>query len=482
MNQNPKASSMSVVRELKRATFALDRSAYVDVLTTIKDGVSNLESLISSNITLEPERRVRSRLRLLSIIRDVSLSLYRATRSSFTQCTCSHDIGLRLSTYPGHITPGDDDETVTQRLELFAALSHESEVSVTKKQLWEEVTVLVVPSPTPAPLPPPTPEESPRTSPKDRRLRSVRFSSLQPSSSSWFRSSTSSTETTVLAATQIASAPPLSSTSTFVSEEVADLCKSFKFFKTQTGGGHPTKCYGRVFDNLSPMRKCFAVYPRSPPTDQDSGKMVSLRDVLRPNSKLQPLSYRDRLQLAVFVASSVLQLYSTPWLPDLLTSSNVFFLFREGFTLSPDSEQAFVIASSGPLTPSKQQSIPTATNINTTTLPVKIRNPTLLALGVLLIEIMCGQTIDAMRTPEDSQGVFAIDTTNTTADTVLSDYMVARRLLPQVHEASSNYGSAVSRCINGDFPRQRLDLEDEGFRQEVYSGVVSLLEEDLSHT
>lgn len=474
---------MSIVWELKRATFALDRSAYLDLLTTIRDGVSNLESLISSNITLEPERRVRSRLRLLSIIRHVSLGLYRATRSSFTQCTCRHDVGLRLSTYSAYITPGDDDETVTQRLELYAALSHEIEASgrsrpVTKKQLWDEVTVQVVPLPSqlPSPLPPPTPEESPGSPSRNRRLRSVRFSSFQ--SQPWFRSSTSSTENSMLSTTQMSSTPTLSSASTYVSEEVADLCQILKTSKTLMGRGYPTECYGRVFDKLSSTQRCFAVYPQSPPTGRDNSKMVSLRDVLSPKSEIQPLSYRDRLQLAVFVASSVLQLYSTPWLPEILTSTNVFFLIREGF---PDSEHAFVIASSGHPSPGQQPQA-TATGSNTTALPVKIRNPMLFALGILLIEIICGQTIDAMRTPEDSQGVFTINTTTANSNTVLSDYMVARRLLSQVYEASSNYGSAVRRCINGDFPRQKLDLDDEDFRQEVYSGVVSLLEEDLGHT
>lgn len=178
----------------------------------------------------------------------------------------------------------------------------------------------------------------------------------------------------------------------------------------------------------------------------------------------------------------MLQLYSTPWLPDLLTSRNVFFLAREDFATPLDSEHAFLIASSGPLPFPGPHTKSTSTKNNTTALPVKIRNPALLALGILLIEIICGQTIDSMRTPEDSQGSFTIDTTNPGTNTLLSDYMVARRLLSQVYEASSNYGSAVRRCINGDFPRQKLDLDDEDFRQEVYSGVVSLLEEDLGHT
>jgi hypothetical protein len=98
------------------------------------------------------------------------------------------------------------------------------------------------------------------------------------------------------------------------------------------------------------------------------------------------------------------------------------------------------------------------------------QNATLLALGVLLVELLQGRTIDELRIPEE---VLSADMRP------VSDYMTAKRLLSDISQTSSNYGSAVRRCIDGEFTRQSLDLSDEDFRHEVYSGVVALLEEDL---
>jgi hypothetical protein len=80
-----------------------------------------------------------------------------------------------------------------------------------------------------------------------------------------------------------------------------------------------------------------------------------------------------------------------------------------------------------------------------------IRNPTLLTLGILLIEIVRGQTIEALRTPQEKAAH------GSSPAGLLSDYMTARRLLADVYQASSNYASAVRRCIDGEFLRQKLD-------------------------
>src|SRR4051794_25185924 len=63
-----------------------------------------------------------------------------------------------------------------------------------------------------------------------------------------------------------------------------------------------------------------------------------------------------------------------------------------------------------------------------------------------------GQTIEAIRTPAEKASHRSSPTG------LLSDYMTARRLLVDVSQVSSNYGSAVRRCIDGEFPRQKLDL------------------------
>lgn len=107
-----------------------------------------------------------------------------------------------------------------------------------------------------------------------------------------------------------------------------------------------------------------------------------------------------------------------------------------------------------------------------------IRNPILLALGALLIELQKNRTLDSMRLPDECFTAGQKETQN-----LLSDYMTAKRLLNEVYQSSSNYGSAVRRCLDCEFGTGRgngtLDLEDEEFRQEVYGGVIALLEEDL---
>ncbi|KAK0726071.1 hypothetical protein B0H67DRAFT_642402 [Lasiosphaeris hirsuta] len=113
----------SIVRELKRDTIILNRSAYADLLSTIRDGLPNLESLTATNIELEPERRLRSRIRVLSILRDIPINIYQAIRSSFTCCACKHEIGLRMSTCS--VIPGDAEGNVLRDLRLHIALSYE---------------------------------------------------------------------------------------------------------------------------------------------------------------------------------------------------------------------------------------------------------------------------------------------------------------------------------------------------------------------
>ncbi|QPC62723.1 hypothetical protein HYE67_004954 [Fusarium culmorum] len=98
-------------KELKRVAFALSRSAYSEHLTTIRDGITNLESLATMNIELEPKRRVRSRVKLLNVLRTVVASICRAVESNL-KCSREHSVSMRLSGgvgQPGYI---EEDEII----------------------------------------------------------------------------------------------------------------------------------------------------------------------------------------------------------------------------------------------------------------------------------------------------------------------------------------------------------------------------------
>ena len=56
----------------------------------------------------------------------------------------------------------------------------------------------------------------------------------------------------------------------------------------------------------------------------------------------------------------------------------------------------------------------------------------------------------------------------------------AQRLADEICQASSNYGSAVRRCLDVGFKAQACAVEDKNFQHNFYSGIVALLEEDLN--
>ncbi|QVM06015.1 hypothetical protein D8B26_000725 [Coccidioides posadasii str. Silveira] len=175
------------------------------------------------------------------------------------------------------------------------------------------------------------------------------------------------------------------------------------------------------------------------------------------------LSRADRLQLAVTLASSILQLYQTPWLEDVWQKDEILFIQR---TDGPVYGQPFITRHLSSAV-SKQ----TKPKLEPHTHPV-IRNPVLFALGVLLIELCLSKPLEQLRLPEemDKDG----------HPNPLSNWMTANRLVDEIYmKGGSRYGDAVRHCIRCDFDRRDANLEREDFQQAGYDKIVSLLEKDL---
>jgi len=104
------------------------------------------------------------------------------------------------------------------------------------------------------------------------------------------------------------------------------------------------------------------------------------------------------------------------------------------------------------------------------------RVASLTALGIILIELIFGRTIDHLRSALNNRpvSVFAEHTA-----TGLSDYEVAMRLMDEVNtRVGSNYCSAVKRCINSDY---QVDMSlGGGSRHNVLISVLTLLEQDFN--
>lgn len=176
-----------------------------------------------------------------------------------------------------------------------------------------------------------------------------------------------------------------------------------------------------------------------------------------------PLARGERLGLALTVASSVLQLYDTPWLHQYWSKRDILVdMTRKQEIL----ERAFISELFPP---------PTTSDIPGYNLSYPFRNLTLFCLGVVLIEITLGRTLESMRTEDDPLNE------NGEPD-MLTHLSIARRLLETgtiLTEAGIRYGDVVYRCIWSEFGVLNTSLDNADFRHAVYDGVIAPLEEDL---
>ena len=201
---------------------------------------------------------------------------------------------------------------------------------------------------------------------------------------------------------------------------------------------------------------------------------VTLHDILkRPSSRssnhgvstpqmdvsaIPHLSKKHRLQLAVTLASTALQLQTTPWLESKWSKEDI--LFHNGLPEHPYISKTFekdANAMEAPDHPKKDFSSP-------------IRNESMFNLGVILLELSFGKSLDQLKIEEDPD--------------IYTEYAIARRLVDTLaDEESPGYANAAWACIYCDFGSKvkSPSLDNEAFRQAVYDDVVVPLEEEWKH-
>lgn len=188
----------------------------------------------------------------------------------------------------------------------------------------------------------------------------------------------------------------------------------------------------------------------------------------------QKLSDKDRLKIALTLASTVLQLYDSPWIDSVWSGQDVQFL-------SSQNADCYEVPLIGPFVSTSfrgstsasdlSQLAPTSSSLVDNLIPSKV----LFALAVMLIELCLGKTLVEMR--QLSPG----EETGSRKTTLLDDYETAHEQLNSVYQKSgSNYGDVVQRCLKCEFtitPKQK-ELGFEKFRHLVHEGVVAPLEEN----
>lgn len=177
--------------------------------------------------------------------------------------------------------------------------------------------------------------------------------------------------------------------------------------------------------------------------------------------------WRDRLEIAVRLASSVLQLHRTSWLRDCWSSGDVFFHHEEENGLNTPGPRY-----RGPYLYWKMSSVDATSGDSASNILLRkhlVHNEALFALGSTLVELSFGKTLSELQSPEDIDNSIDITRLNT-----------ARRLLNSVYdESGGNYGDAVRRCLDCPFDLRDKSFDNDDFQAAVFETIVTPLAKDL---
>lgn len=179
------------------------------------------------------------------------------------------------------------------------------------------------------------------------------------------------------------------------------------------------------------------------------------------------LPRKKRLEIAVILANSMLQLHTGPWLCDRWGKRDIYFLqSHDGFI---HTDYPFLVSNfTSDLKVSGTESDQTRLERSSGSC-----NSSLLSLGILILELWFNQTIESQTFRSKFQGPDGNDNEYT-------DFNTAQKWQEQaMEEAGLDLHNSTRRCIYCAFGAVSQDLEDEELRRAVYSEVVQPLEKLL---
>lgn len=456
----------------KRVKFSIFRRGYDEALTKIRENNTLLERLINQDKELLPERKRRKRSGpRFNEIRGHAANLYRGLARSWTcDCGVSHCTSLRLDARLPGIWASDQGSLAKASEETLVGFKvifwFETEIASNKNFPWlrQEAEIRVLKH-----------ERSIKQlgvcSPiGDAEANAVRQSlGLPPSAkgsstiSSKLKKAVKFTETPSRAVLAAPSSLPEGD----LPVQIENLCVAMgETSVTVTCAEH---CLGYI-DQEDRYRLELYLTCQDQAAHHESTKSLGILLAEQNHGSAPPiaaagnlpLARGERLGLALTVASSVLQLYDTPWLRQYWSKRDIFVdmthktgIFERAFisTTFPSSTSEFPVGN---------DSFP-------------CRNLTLFCLGIVLIEITLCRTLESMRTDEDPLNAKG-------EPDMMTDLSIARRALKMgtvSREAGIRYEEVVYRCIWCEFGVLETSLDNDDFRRAVYDGVVAPLEEDM---
>lgn len=251
------------------------------------------------------------------------------------------------------------------------------------------------------------------------------------------------------------------------------LCEAIRDTSTQLQVGYFLHTSQGHLANISATKVTTAA--QNPPTVLHLKNLLSLEhNIANQPSRLKKLSQKQRLSIAVALASSVLQFYESPWLQDMWGEQDVHFFFygvdkhMRPVISNPCLSRSFRRQPDDPMILAANQ------DPENRLLNAQIVNKTLFALGIVLMELCLNKSLDQLSEASDVQTKGHLS--------VVDAYQIAMDNVDDVFdEGGGEYGRVVQRCLRCEFGIQdnlkRLDFDR--FRALVYEGVIAPLEQDL---
>ena len=470
-------------RAYQRGKFSLSKCNYDDLMSRLKDNNTRLSELTQQNIGLEPSRKRRRQSSKLNSIRNYARGVYKALQSSFgCGCCQNHSIILGFSTQTNekHISGTVSDLGNIEFRVIISCSVDRADQAKTSALIWQETRI--------------KPEEE-HIKPLNTRTNHKQYSSLKSpephlistvSSETTLRPTASSKQTRkrVQFLAESSSVAALAYLRSFTSQTatLSESMESITIKETPILAPWKDKallenmcqaiasapklktpdCLGYIHDGSTR----FLVYPLSR-CDEAEGAWttISLNQILCKTISSAPrLTPADKVQLSAIVASAVVRLHPSPWLKPALSSKEILFYPH-------NSQRLHQRACVSKKLPESELSEDVAQCFKIGL----IRNPTLFALGILLIEISMGAPLDQWRTADDmalGEGMWP-----------QADFVTADRLLKNgavLVEVGPRCRTAIWRCIELSLDSRGgvSGLEDNEFCQEVYDNVVVVLEEE----
>lgn len=422
---------------MEKIKLTLRKRIYKELLDDIDRANKDLQDLTQQGISLEPMRRKRRSKRPiaeLKLIRKHAASLYQVLMNDKAwKCSCKthHMASLRLEARPQ--TSGDVIKNTPQdyAFRILMTLSDKADTSGVATR-WEEIEVI--------------------PSLKSQSLDLVLESSQRHTAKTGVRFVSDVNPSSV--AIPVNTAPSQTEWSC-----IEDMCSALCA---------PTldrRVIGLLVDDVFDKHQHKLFRANTAVKSQTLSR--SLEDLLEASR--QPgdgsLSRKERLQIAVVLASSVLQLDGTSWLKRGWNSSDIYFHTDDSQPLGAAEPRRFPYLSwqrccYDILPPLERLYLNNH----------MIRNDTLLALGLVLVELCFGRTLTEMRKPEDLDN-----------EATVTKLRTATRLHTRVYtEMGPLYGDVVRRCLFQTFDVRELSLDIEEVQQKVLDDVVAPLVEDLN--